>query len=264
MRTLRLASAVLASVSLAGAALVGLAVGPAMAIDPSLLRMPYRTPPPVASWTGCYVGATLGGVWGKSDVTWAPNPPGFTLGGVLTAGAARTTLSSSGFSGGGEVGCNYQMSSWLVLGVEGDFESAALGTTRTAGGAGGVSPFTESFGSHWLSTIRGRAGVAVGQWLFFASGGAAFANLSLTDQIFFAGSSNMGAFNGTVTGWTVGGGVEWAVTPRWTVKGEYLYVDLGNTSYTSPNSNPANVLSTILHSHNVTESIGRFGLNYRL
>src|SRR5262249_52693550 len=148
------------------------------------------------------------GVRGTSDVSWAPNPPGFPVSGPSIAAQTPGSISSTGFTGGGEVGCNYQFNPWLVVGFEGDVEYTGLSASRSGAVtvAGTVNPFTESFSSHWLSTIRGRVGIANGQWLFFASGGAAFANPTFSDAIFFPGSgtTNAASSSGTITGWTVG------------------------------------------------------------
>jgi outer membrane immunogenic protein len=253
---------------LAGAAL--LFAGPAVAADLAVKAPVYKAPPPepVYSWTGCYVGATAGGASGKSDVSWAPNPDGFLASGGAIAAQTPASLSSTGFTGGGEVGCNYQFNPWLVVGVEGDGQSTGLGSTST--GAVSVArttnPFTESFSSHWLATVRGRVGVASGQWLFFGSGGVAFANPTFSDSIFFPGSgtTNAATSSGTITGWTAGGGIEWHFMPHWSLKAEYLYVDFGTRNFTSSNSDPAVfTLSTIVHSHTLTEEIGRVGVNYR-
>jgi outer membrane immunogenic protein len=251
--------------SLVGATL--LFVGPALAADLPV-KAPRAAPlAPAFSWTGCYIGATAGGVWGKSDVSWAPNPPGFPLSGPDIAAQTPGTLSSSGFTGGGEVGCNYQFNPWLVFGVEGDFEYTGLSASRSGAvlSNGTVNPFTESFSSHWLSTVRGRVGIANGPWLFFATGGVAFANPTFSDAIFFPGSgtTNAASSSGTITGWTVGGGVEWFFMPQWSLKAEYLHVDFGTKSFTSANSDPITFpLSTIVHSHSLVEDIGRIGLNF--
>jgi outer membrane immunogenic protein len=251
------------------AALVGPLAAPALAAD--LARPPIYTkalPVPVASWTGCYLGANLGGAWSKTDFAWDPNRAGFFNPGVAPAIASQTaaTLDASGVSGGGQLGCNYQMSNWVV-GIEGDIQGTGLSATNsgTILNAGNADPFTETFHSHWLSTVRGRLGFVFGQWLFYGTGGAAFANASFSDSVFFPGSgtTNAAAGSATLTGWTAGGGAEWMFAPRWSLKGEYLYADLGSFSYTSANSNPAAFpLATITHSHRVTESLARAGLNF--
>jgi outer membrane immunogenic protein len=241
--------------------------GSALAAD--LGRPPaYKAPPmaPAASWTGCYVGATAGGDWGTSNVSWAANPAGF---GAAAAAAidipTAQTINSGGFTGGGELGCSYQFNPWLVVGVEGDFEYTGLSASNS--GAvnfrGTANPFTESFSSNWLSTVRGRVGVANGPLLVFVTGGVAFANPTFTDAISFPASGTTNAASssgGTITGWTAGGGVEWFFMPQWSLKAEYLHVDFGTTTFTSVN--PLFALATIDHSHTFTEDIGRVGVNF--
>jgi outer membrane immunogenic protein len=250
---------------------------PAMAADMNPAPV-YRAPPPpvpvaIFTWTGCYIGGTVGGVWGSSTDTWAPAAP--ALGGFTPAGAAAiasqtaTTLSSSGVTGGVEGGCNYQYTPWLVLGIEADWQATGLSASNngavTVGGAS--APFTQSFNSHWLSTVRGRAGYAAGPWLFFASGGVAIANTSFSDTISIPGLApgvNSVSQSQTSSGWTVGGGVEWAFAPNWTVKGEYLYVDIPGVTFASVNSNPLLPLATITHTHgDLKENIARVGVNYK-
>ena len=247
---------------LAGVAFGALVV-PAVAADPLTVRPPDAT----TTWTRCYVGVTAGGAKGQSDVSWAPLPAGFA-GGVGPTIAAKTlaSIDSTGFTGGGEGGCNYQTNSWFVVGLEGDLEYTGLNGTNSGYGVRPGNTFTETFSSNWLSTVRVRAGIASGRWLFFATGGWAIANVSFSDSIFFpfSNTTNAASSSGTVTGWTVGGGAEWAFAPRWSVKAEYLYVDLDTTSFASINSNPVQFPhASIVHSHSLTENVGRFGVNYR-
>jgi outer membrane immunogenic protein len=244
---------------------------PAMAADMNPAPV-YRAPPPVPvaifTWTGCYIGGTIGGASAKSTDTWSANPAGFGPGFAAGISSQATgTINASGVAGGVEGGCNYQVSPWFVFGVEADWEGTGLSGSNngavTVPGAVGPNGFTESFNSHWLSTVRGRAGYAAGPWLIYATGGLAVANISFSDSIAFPGvGSNAFSSSTTATGWTVGGGVEWMFAPNWTVKGEYLYAQLPGTTYTSVNS--AVPAATIAHTHgNVEESIGRIGVNYK-
>jgi outer membrane immunogenic protein len=200
-----------------------------------------------------------------------PPPPTLTQGfaaGTGDAISAQTgnSLNSTGFTGGVELGCNWQANPWLVLGIEGDWQYTGLdGSASGVVSVGGTAnPYTESFNSRWLSTIRGRVGVANGQWLFFATGGFAFADASFSDFIAFSnGTFNAASSSGIMTGWTVGGGAEWFFMPHWSAKAEYLHVDLGTKNFTSANSNPAEYpLAIISHSHSLVEEIGRLGVNY--
>jgi outer membrane immunogenic protein len=240
---------------------------PAMAADMAPAPAPYYAAPiavPIFTWTGCYVGGTGGGVWGNTNDTWGANPAGFP-GGVAGSLGVSSSFHTSGATGGVEGGCNYQVNPWFVFGVEGDWEATSLsgsfaGAVSTAGGSYG---FTQSYSSHWLSTVRARGGYAAGPWLFYATGGAAFANLSRTDSLSLpSGSIANVSQSTTASGWTVGAGVEWAMTFNWVVRAEYLFVDLPNTTFTMVN--PAVPLQFITATHgDLHENIVRAGVSYK-
>jgi outer membrane immunogenic protein len=242
---------------------------PVMAADLPPAPAPYYAAPiaiPIFTWTGCYIGGTVGGVWGNTNDTWGPNPAGFAaVPGAVSALAVSSSFHSSGVTGGVEGGCNYQVSPWFVFGVEADWESTSL--SGTFGGTAVTPtvsyPFTQTFSSHWLSTIRARAGYAAGPWLFYVTGGAAFANLSRADTVSFPAGNTVNASQSTnASGWTLGGGVEWALAPNWIVRGEYLFVDLPSTTYTAVN--PAIPLSFITATHgDLHESIARVAVSYK-
>jgi outer membrane immunogenic protein len=231
---------------------------PAMAADMApapVYRAPVPVPVAVFTWTGCYIGGTVGGAGAQSNDTWAANPATAGFGPVLAAGIssqATGTITASGVTGGVEGGCNYQVSPFFVLGIEADWEGTGLSGSRTGSvnvpGFVGPDGFNQSFNSHWLSTVCGRAGYAAGPWLFYATAGLAVANISFADSISFPGiGANAISGSTTATGWTVGGGIEWMFAPSWTVKAEYLYAQLPGTTLNSANS--AFPAATIAHTH---------------
>jgi outer membrane immunogenic protein len=200
------------------------------------------------SWTGYYIGAAAGGVWGKSDVSWdATAGPGA----FINSAAGATAIDSQAAG---------SLAPWAlrVVATLGAIISSILASARRRGrfriglrdSVSGVvqlgrntAPFTESFGSHGLSTVRGRVGIANGQWLFFATGGAAFANPTFRDFISFPPGSfgppssfNAESNSGTITGWTEDGGVEFFFMPQWSVKTEYFTWNFDTTSFTSAHS----------------------------
>ena len=145
---------------------------------------------------------------------WYPSRPRVT---TLPTG----NFDTSGFLVGGTIGGNYQWGQF-VLGIEGDGDWTNLnGTTFVTGGTG-CGPGCETK-SDWLATVRNRAGYAFDRILIYGTGGAAFGNLQ-------AAAGTLPFSSSTQTGWTAGGGVEFAFTPNLTAKIEYLYVDLGNQS----------------------------------
>ncbi len=183
-----------------GAVLLALAAAvPAGAADLSVAPI-YKAPPMVPSaynWSGFYLGANGGGAWGTSNWDGAGS---FNLsGGVI----------------GGTAGFNWQ-TGHVVLGLEGDVDWSSLhGTTTT------LCPAGCNTNNDWLATVRGRAGYAFDRFLPYVTGGLAVGDIRATTPGF------PGA-NQTNAGWTVGGGLEFALTNNWTAKAEYLHVDLGN------------------------------------
>lgn len=183
-------------------ALAALAAAPsAQAADLGLAPL-YKAPPPVATtynWSGFYLGANGGGGWGDSH--WQ--------------GIGRVGV--SGGLAGGTAGYNWQFGQ-TVLGLEGDVDWAGLSGTNTSaicpGGSCGTS-------DTWLSTVRGRAGYAFGSILPYVTGGLAVGDIRATAPGLPGGSA-------TNAGWTVGGGIEFALPGNWSAKAEYLHVDLGS------------------------------------
>ena len=254
----------------------------AMAADLPAPAPAYKAPPvmvPAYNWSGFYIGATAGGAWGSFDPMTAVifSPTGYfatTSTPAITA-AGTQSIKPSGFTGGFEAGYNWQLSS-LVVGVEGDVESFRLKGNSTSGPvlypccAPTAFVVSSSASTSWLATVRGRLGVAANNWLFFATGGAAFTNLSgnfaFSDT--FATAAESGSVSNTKTGWTAGGGVEAGLWGNWSIKAEYLYVDFGRisanstnlTAFTPPIAFPTNVFT---HSVDLKASIARLGVNYR-
>jgi outer membrane immunogenic protein len=254
---------------LLGTVAFGVLTLPVMAADLPPAPAPYYAAPiavPIFTWTGCYVGGTVGGVWGSTNDTWGPNPNGFAgFPGAVSALTVSSSFNSSGVTGGALGGCNYQINPWFVFGVEADWQSTQLSNTFSGVAVipAGNIPFTQTFSSHWLSTIRARAGYAAGPWLFYVTGGAAFANVSRADTLTLPGVATVNASQSTTaSGWTLGAGVEWAMTFNWIVRAEYLYADLPSTTYTAVN--PAIPVNFVTATHgDLHESIARVAVSYK-
>jgi outer membrane immunogenic protein len=237
-------------------------------------RAPAYTPPmPIAySWTGFYIGLNAGGHWGRDEVTTAASAINFTAVGAanFNAGAAGTN-DPSGFIGGLQIGYNWQFTNF-VLGFEGDVNGLTGKTTRTfiypgpAPAAGDA--FITSAESSFLATVRGRLGWAIDRTLLYATGGLAVGTVKTTDVALTNGGVTVEPTSNTTTrtGWTVGGGVEYAFLPNWTAKLEYLYVDLGNfnTTILCAANCAAGIGSTdAVVTHHWTDNIARAGINYK-
>ena len=213
-----------------GAALISLGV-PAIAADLPVKAVPLVVP--YFSWTGCYVGATVGYEWGTSHQTYGGLAGGLPAVGTIPAGTELTpNYKVNGVTGGAELGCNYQVGSW-VYGVEVDGSlSSAQGQTLTSPAATAFVNPNLVFASrqHWLATARGRLGYAVDKWLVYATGGVAFARYDLNNYL-PASIFQMQPERVTKAGLAIGGGVEYALSYGWSLKAEALYIDFGKLHY---------------------------------
>lgn len=190
-------------------------------------------PPPVLTWTGMYVGLNLGGGWldQYSHGHWlAPLSIAPNTGGVV---------------GGAQVGYNFQFTPLFVAGLETDFQGSSVGSAD--------QPFGASRSVGWFGTLRGRAGASLlnSQLLLYGTGGFAYGDLRLN-------YGWLGSQARTGTGWTAGGGVEYAFLPNWSAKVEYLYANIG-ADY-GPTFAAPFVIETEQRAHLNTV---RAGVNYR-
>jgi outer membrane immunogenic protein len=182
---------------------------------------PVVVPPPIYSWTGCYVGIEGGGAFGQSRHT--------SVGAIVPANDGLPMTDNFNVSGGivgGTTGCNYQISNF-VIGVEND-----MSWTNISGTANDIPPFNvtarSSTTESWLDTLRGRVGVAWDRFFLYGTGGVAFAGAGVN----ICATPGCVSDSETRTGWVAGVGGEWAA---WTVpagtltfKVEYLYADFGS------------------------------------
>lgn len=240
------------------------------------------------SWDGFYVGFNAGYAWGDSTLastfgcpagaaafpggcaypTTAAHAPNFA---AFSAGASGS-LSPKTFIGGVQAGRNWQ-SGTLVYGVELDFNSFSFEASRSASAAipavyAGRYSTGATVSTDWLFTARARLGVAVSPLtLLYVTGGLAMTDLNLSNSFadnvppVTAGNVNRSELR---TGWTVGGGAEIALNNNWTLKGEYLYVDLGTASATSIlNTAGGFVGNTLATRADLSAHIARAGINYK-
>jgi outer membrane immunogenic protein len=213
----------------AGIAAAALLIAPIVAQAADLRQPAFKSPafePAYANWTGFYVGINGGYGFGSSD--WS--------------GAAIST-SPKGPVVGGTLGYNLQTGVW-VWGVEGDIDWSDI----KGDAACGIDSCQTR--NDWLATVRGRVGYAGWSGLMpYITGGAAAGDIKATESV-------LGSATKTRIGWTAGAGLEYAVWGNLSVKGEYLYVDLG--SFDCGISCGATPDSVSFHTHLV-----RAGVNYR-
>jgi outer membrane immunogenic protein len=213
---------------LLGAAILLAGVGSAAAAD-----LPVKAPPPplpVWSWTGFYFGVNAGYAWTNNTALDTITVPG----GIIFPLSATTSSAANGFIGGGQVGYNWQTGPF-VLGIEGDFD----GTAERGNGADscgtlvvGTCGLTASANVNWLATLRGRAGYAVNNILFYVTGGGAWERVSGSiSAVTPTGTFGLFSASTTRSGWAAGAGIETSFWGNWIAGLEYLYVNTGSWTW---------------------------------
>jgi outer membrane immunogenic protein len=251
---------------LAGFAVSLLAVAPAMAADMSpMLKAPPAMPAPF-SWTGFYIGGHAGCGWAG-----APSITGFNTDDAADI-FTHSTESASGCFSGGQIGFDYQFAGGFVFGVLGDISFGKISSFNQST-EDAASLLAESTG--WESkltsfgTARGRLGYAINGglpvigglgWMPYVTGGWAWGRNKISSQ---ADAGTFTSDTQSLSGWTIGGGIEYAITPSLSWKGEYLYTRYNSATYAVIlDDEPAVLPGLTLDRMNV--STFKTGLNWRL
>jgi outer membrane immunogenic protein len=265
----------LATVAWISAASLGAAV--AADLSPAY-KAPVTAVAPASGWTGFYIGGNVGYGWdsGSSGVSALSTDAALApaLAAILAAGSYPTSLSPSakGVIGGGQIGYNWQLPSQWLIGLEADLQASGIKGSASQTLSPALFDMTSTGVTKsidWFGTVRGRVGFLVTpQWLLYGTGGLAYgetkSSFTTTDLAFGcvpnATLCANGASSSIRTGWTAGAGAEAMLAPNWSVKVEYLYVDLGGRSMNIPAFTvPAIVFNASTPFH---EQIARVGLNY--
>lgn len=218
---------------------------------PVIVEAPVTAP--LFSWAGGYVGAQAGYL--DSDID---------LSGVNTGGGqtmSSSDLNASGAVGGVFAGYNWQPSANLVYGIEAEINA----TGADESGAGVPPPAFGFIGGgikseiDWTAALRARVGYAMDRTLLYVAGGVAFADVSL-DGTNRGGNPGPFSYNETLTGWTIGAGIEHAFTDNWVARLDYRYSDYGDDSFTflPPGGGPLHSFKVDAVAHEV-----KVGISYK-
>jgi opacity protein-like surface antigen/outer membrane protease len=246
--------------------------------------LPVKAPPPapaVWSWTGFYVGGHVGGLVGTSTFS---NPYGSSVFGG--------TVTTPGFLSGLQIGYNWTVAPRWVLGLEADGDYlVSNGTSTCMQASGSIVGSNCRVRPRALGTLTGRLGFVPdleGRTLVYGKGGAAWsrtdisvnpnnANLAAEGQdgqrFSLSGDpviqGNPTSRSASAWGWTVGAGVERALTPAWSASLEYDYYRFNGISVATPETISATLAGVVtnipVNSSTVTQDFHVFkvGLNYR-
>jgi outer membrane immunogenic protein len=230
------------------------AANPGQAADMAVKAAP---PPPVMAplftWTGFYIGGNLGAAWANRTVTDA-------------FGNSFTRSSDARFMGGGQLGYNWQVGGF-VLGVEGDIDGIASDNNRGSAPLiiNGAGPFVVTSGDgRWVATLAARFGWAIDHVLLYGKAGGGWIGndngITVTNVTTGTTFGSAGG-NNSRGGWLLGGGVEWAISNNWSIKGEYDFIGLGSRNVVVPVVVGGGVVDTFGTS-NRGVSLVKFGFNY--
>lgn len=208
---------------------------------------------PAYTWTGAYVDADLGYGWGANGLQLQTVP---ALPISVDAG-----LAPHGVTLGGGVGYDYQLGTSFVVGAVTDISWSDIRDSNAIVSTPGFG-VNASSKLDWFGTTRAKAGYLVTpSLLVYATGGAAYGGASATGSITGCTGCSLTA-NGTNVGWTVGGGLEYAITNTWRAKAEWLHMDLGSISACAAVGKPGSG-NCIGFSDKVTDDVYRVGVVYK-
>lgn len=218
------------------------------------VRPAVAPPPPVYTWTGLFWGVNIGYSWGESKYDAA-----FT--GI---GSVSRSDDIDGVIGGGQTGYNYQFGAW-VWGFESDIQASGQKGGATFAGIGPLTTVTTDRKLEWFGTSRSRLGFL---WspnvLVYGTAGVAYGQVKNSSTVSVAGvGSATATFKDVKAGYAVGGGVEGAFGGGWSVKVEYLYIDLGKTEDTDIFVGAGGAGLAASETWRTTDNIVRVGLNYK-
>lgn len=162
------------------------------------------------NWTGGYIGGQLGYVWGDGD---------------FVSDAGNANIEPDGWLGGIYVGYNYQATNNVVVGIDADFAWTGADDSAAAF-VGPVQVGTLDTELEWEGAVRARLGYAVDRFLPYIAGGVALGRLHGT--AYNGAGVYQGEDSDTNVGWTIGAGVEYAITDNVLFRTEYRYTDFGD------------------------------------
>jgi len=268
------------AVILSGIAAVAIASS-AFAGDLAPPPAPVAAAPVAPSWTGFYLGGNIGAV-----VESASGTSNFTdtIPGDPPNNPQSNSFSSTGFLGGVQAGYNWQFAPLWVAGIEADWDWANTGynfcrqtdplSVACVSNLDGFEAINSK--TDWLATLRGRLGVTWGNWLFYGTGGAAWGRVNTTLTLNCSdpalpvdgcgASSTVGlvassSTSTTAVGWVAGLGAEWMLANNWSLRAEWLHIDLGSITDSLPTAGSSGT-QTAVWSRTEKFDEFRFGVNY--
>ena len=212
---------------------------------------------PPYNWSGFYVGGNLGAAWNSGGSV------SDTFGSTFT-GSGQTTK----FTGGAQVGVNYEFWGGVVVGAEAMFNWLG-NTTNTVSviegpfGPAPGTPASATLNSRWLTTATGKLGYAWNTVLLYGKGGGAWVGSDNPNLTVAGLPTTLTSSTTNNSGWTAGVGIEWAFAGNWSARAEYDFVGLQNRSITVASGTGSPFAGDTINFNNRNISLLTAGVNYR-
>jgi outer membrane immunogenic protein len=242
------------------------------------VKMPLKAPVVVVDpWVGFYVGANIGYSWGNWSATNQQFVPPL---GIFNFESTTASPKVNGVLGGLQAGYNWRLAPQWIWGIEGDVQITGEKASETwtdpelpntpppvpnfVPRVGGPATLNSEWKFPWFATLRLRAGYNPAEnWLLFVTGGLAFGQSKYSFNFSQPGAAPAATAyslsqSSTNVGYALGAGTEYKIDRHWSVKAEYLYVDLGTRTINTTDIDGA----PFSVSYSVRDHIGRIGLNY--
>jgi outer membrane immunogenic protein len=211
----------------------------------------------VPMWNGCYAGVNGGYAWRETSNQFAYEPL------IQDYNPPYSGIGAEGGFGGGQIGCSWQGilgTPALVVGIEGDIQGSGISGS-------GTDYYGENYKTSldWFGTIRGRIGYAASNTLVYFTGGFAFGGLKQHGEDNGYEPTAVYETSATVTGYVLGGGIEYKFSPSWSLKGEYQYLNFGKHDASLVSGDPSAYPTASADGFKVSEDAFhtvRIGLNY--
>ncbi len=210
----------------------------------------FAPPPPVVmdDWSGPYIGVQLGGLWGNADVDYnftdyttikktinvEPYPgAGYTIPQTTYVKQSvpvktHNSMDVNGWTGGLFAGYNWLLENDFLIGVEGEWNYVDADATEDIVGDNGITYGKTTVEQDWDASLRLRAGMVMGDILPYITGGIAWGGMNLKGDALVAGQTIRWDEDKTLTGWTVGAGVEMKINEHLHARIQYRYTDYGD------------------------------------
>jgi outer membrane immunogenic protein len=215
--------------------------------------LPVKAPVAPASydWTGFYLGGNLGAANGTASFSDTLTPP-----------STFSSSNTASFTGGGQLGMNYEFRSGLVVGAEAMFDWLSnMPTTLTASNLR-AGTATGTINNRWITTATGKVGFAWDRLLAYGKAGGAW--VGGTNNSFTVGATPAGvSVNSSSGGWTAGAGIEWAFAGNWSARAEYDFIGLQGQSFTVSRTPATRFAGDAISFNNRTIQMITAGLNYK-